>query len=370
MNVYVDQVSNQLVSLGHSVCVYSHAHIDVTNMINRLRYELVHIPVGEPDMPKERLFDVLPEFGLAVGDHTSINDRRYDLIASHYWLSGVVGCNVSRAWEVPHLTSFHTMASIKTRFQQEEEESEFRFVNEAWIARETDAIIVWTEGEAIHIVREFGVPRNKVAIVPPGVDTDKFSPRLNPIEPNATSRILYIGRLDAIKGVNLLIDAFAIVIARGIDAELHIVGGGSADEFRRVLGQVSKLRLTDRVKMQGVLPQSHLPEVYSKADCVVAPSFHETFGLAVLEAAACGTPAVAADVDGLRAIVLDGDTGFLVSERNPEIYADKIVEITSNDALRNAMSTAARKRAGSFSWEASVKGLTEVYDLVAKSHIR
>ena len=151
--------------------------------------------------------------------------------------------------------------------------------------------------------------RDAISIIPPGVDADIFNAEPSVGDSDAVRRILYVGRLDALKGIDLLIDAFAIIARRGIDAQLRIVGGGTVEEYRRVLGRISKLRLDRHVKMDGVLHQTELPSVHSDAACIVAPSFHETFGLAVLEAAACGTPAVAADVDGLRSIVVDRETG-------------------------------------------------------------
>ena len=369
MNVYVDQVARRLARIGNTVVVYSRWHPGIDNDIDNLGYELVHLPVGKRTLPKEQLPETLSDFTTAVESDALANNRTFDLVTSHYWLSGVVGCDLARTWNVPHVTSFHTLASIKLRVRPEENEPEIRFLNEARIAQDADVIVAWTEGEAEHMVSEFDVDMDKVAIVPPGVDTDLFMPHVSSSEPTAKKRIVYVGRLDALKGVDLLIEAFALAVGRGLDAELQIVGGGSADEFRRVLGRISQLRLTDRVKLPGVLPQSELPNIYSEADCIVAPSFHETFGLAVLEAAACATPAIAADVDGLRAIVADGKTGYLIDDRDARIYADKIVELMGNEKLRIEMSKAARKRAENLSWDATVKGLVNVYNRIAKPHL-
>ncbi len=369
MNVYVDQVVRRLGRLGDSVVVYSRSHSGIENDINRLGYELVHLPVGETSLPKDRIPETLSDFTTAVESDAAANNRTFDLVTSHYWLSGVVGCELAPVWGIPHVTSFHTLASIKIQVRPEEHEPEIRFVNEARVARESDVIVSWTEGEAEHIEREFEVSRDKIAIITPGVDTDRFVPSAASSEPTAQKRIVYVGRLDALKGVDLLIEAFANVAGRGLDAELQIVGGGSADEFRRVLGRISQLRLTNRVKLPGVLPQSELPEIYSNSDCIVAPSFHETFGLAVLEAAACGTPAIAADVDGLRAIVVDGETGYLVGERDEQLYADKIVELMGNGTVRVKMSKAARKRAETLSWDMTVNGLVDVYNRIAKPRV-
>ena len=369
MNVYVDQVARRLARIGNTVVVYSRWHPGIENDIDNLGYELVHLPVGEKTLPKEQLPETLSDFTAAVQSDAVANNRTFDLVTSHYWLSGVVGCDLARTWDVPHVTSFHTLASIKLRVRPEENEPEIRFLNEARIAQDADVIVAWTEGEAEHMVSEFDVDMDKVAIVPPGVDTTRFMPSAASSEPTAKKRIAYVGRLDALKGVDLLIEAFALVVGSGLDAELQIVGGGSADEFRRVLGRISQLRLTDRVKLPGVLPQSELPNIYSEADCIVAPSFHETFGLAVLEAAACGTPAIATDVDGLRAIVADGTTGYLIGDRDAKIYADKIVELMGNEKLLIEMSKAARKRAENLSWDATVSGLVNVYNRIAKPRL-
>ncbi len=367
MNVYVDRVSTRLARMGHGVRVYSRLHPGTGNVDDQRDYDLVHMPIGTLDERKEQLPALLPEFAAAVNKDASINQSNFDIVASHYWLSGVVGCELVNGWNIPHVTSFHTLASIKKNVRPEENEPDIRFVSEARVARDADQIVVWTDGEAAHMMSEFGLPKEKFVVIPPGVDTNEFSASPTSSTSRSRRRILYVGRLDALKGVDLLIDAFAIIIERGFDVELQIVGGGTADEFRRVLGRISKLRLTDRVKLPGALPQSELPAIYSNADCIVAPSFHETFGLAALEAAACGTPAVAADVDGLRSIVIDNETGYLIRNRDPVVYADKILQIIGNQDLQYTMSNAARKRVEEFSWESTVNGLVDVYNRVVET---
>ncbi|MCY4475453.1 MAG: glycosyltransferase [Chloroflexi bacterium] len=367
MNVYVDRVSTRLARTGHGVRVYSRSHPGTGNVDDQRDYDLVHMPIGRLDERKEQLPALLPKFTAAVNNDASINQTKFDIVASHYWLSGVVGCELATGWDISHVTSFHTLASIKKSVRPEENEPEIRLVSEARVARDADQIVVWTDGEAAHMMSEFGLPKEKFAVVPPGVDTNEFSASPTSSTSRSRRRILYVGRLDALKGVDLLIDAFAIIIERGFDVELQIVGGGTADEFRRVLGRISKLRLTDRVKLPGALPQSDLPAIYSNADCIVAPSFHETFGLAVLEAAACATPAVAADVDGLKSIVIDNETGYLIPNRDPVVYADKILQIIGNQDLQYTMSNAARRRSETLSWDSTVEGLLDVYNRVVET---
>ena len=368
MNVYVHEVYERMARLGHQITVYSRVHPDAT-LHDPTSYDLVHLPVGEIGMSKSELAALLPKFAASVAEHAVNSERNFDLMASHYWLSGVVGLELARKWSIPHVTSFHTLAAIKKRVWPDEDEPEIRFAEELRVAVDADKIVSWTKGEAEFFVSKMGVATENVTVVAPGVDTDFFRDTALVSQEPKSKRVLYVGRLDALKGVDLLIQAFNCLIKRGVEAELQIVGGGSADEIRRVLGRISELRLADRIKMPGVLPQSALADVYSAATCIVAPSFHETFGLAVLEAAACGTPAVAADVDGLRSIVVHGETGYLIRDRDPGKYADKISELIENDETRNRMSIAARARAESLSWDSTVANLCEVYERLSSTHL-
>ncbi len=369
MNVYVDETSQRLARRGNSVHVYSRWHPDYERGQQVARdYELIHVRAGTQCLAKDMLPEILPEFAQSVSDHAKAHALKFDLIASHYWLSGIVGADLAHAWQVPHVTSFHTLASIKRHVKPDEEEPPIRFTSERRVAQDADLIVVWTAGEGDFIQSELGIDVDRVAIVPPGVDTEIFKHSREVRNRREKRRILYVGRLDALKGIDLLIEVFSIVISECVDAELQVVGGGTEDEFRRVLSRIHELRLSTNIKMPGVLAQSELPAVYSEADCIVAPSFHETFGLAVLEAAACGTPAVAADVDGLRSIVLDRQTGFLLQERAPELYAQKIIEILTDNALRDRMSAAARQRATALSWDVAVSNLLDVYRGLASQH--
>ena len=367
MNVYVDEVYGRMARLGHEITVYSRAHADAEEKISS-GYDLVHVPVGATEIPKSEIVGILREFAQTVIEDTAQRRQDFDLLASHYWFSGNVACELAREWSIPHVTSFHTLAAIKQRVWPDEDEPEIRFVEEERVAREADTVVTWTKGEAKFIQSEMGVPEQSIAVVAPGVDTDRFNNGSKSTASTDINRVLYVGRLDALKGVELLIEVFSVLIGRGLDVELQIVGGGSGDEFRRVLGRISELRLSDRVKLPGVLPQSDLVEVYSAATCIVAPSFHETFGLAVLEAAACGTPAVAADVDGLRSIVLDCETGYLIGERDKEIYADRIAELVEDEDTRARMSHAARARAEFLNWDSTVSNLLQVYERATSPH--
>ncbi len=365
MNVYVGETSERLSAMGNDVCVYTRWHPGYEARNTDDSSHLVHLEVGEIVMSKSEMPRILPDFAQALDEHARSQADRFELIASHYWLSGVVGCELSDLWSVPHATSFHTLASRKVIARSEEEEPEIRFESEARIARDADRVVVWTPEESAFIRQQFGTDDQRTVVVPPGVDTEFFGFQQKSTKTGERKRILYVGRLDALKGVDVLLEAFDEVLRRGIDAELKIVGGGSDEEFRRVLGRISELRLCQRVNVLGVVDQSALPQIYAKADCIVAPSYHETFGLAVLEAASCGTPAIASNVDGLRSIVVDGETGFLIRERNADRYAEKIIELLADETRLEDMSRACRARAVSMSWQNSVKRLQRVYNILS-----
>ncbi len=374
MNVYVRETSQLLARSGYSVEVFSrhHANVDHTLWVSEPGVDLVHIPAGAVSLKKEELPGILDEFTELVDAHFNRGVDSYDVITSHYWFSGVVACELSKQWDVPHVSSFHTVAQIKLNAYVGSSELQERIRAEPVIARDADKIVAWTEEESHFIASEFGARSDKIEIIPPGVDTDLFK-AMNP--PDSTSAkiqetggsIIYVGRMDALKGVDLLIESLPIIRAQVPNTTLQIVGGGSEEEWERVRQLSKRCGVEQCIELLGVQPQSELPRRYSRADVIVAPSYHETFGMAVLEASACGTPAVAADVDGLRSIVVDGVTGYLVSGRTVDAYAESVFKILGNDELRRKMSLAARQRALQMTWSRSVERLANLYQNVVRA---
>lgn len=373
MNVYVHQTATRLALAGHEITVFSRCHQCNCTPVSILGpgAELRHVKAGDIALQKNELHSILDEFIETVDTETQSEKTKYDLIASHYWLSGIVANELAERWNIPHIASFHTLARMKMKALLGSSEPEKRIESEPVIAQKADRIVVWTDAEANFINAEFGANLEKIEVIPPGIDTDLFHPSANqnghPVKnPKPSDTVLYVGRLDPLKGLDLLIEMQSLVCSQRPGTLLQIVGGGSEEQFKRVR-ELTKLHgIENDVEIFGVEPHKALPALYANADIIVAPSSHETFGFAVLEAAACGTPAVAADVDGLRSIVSDDVTGYLIQNRNAQSYADKVLHILENRKLRSTMSKAARDRAMQMPWDLSIHSLEKLYTNVAQ----
>ena len=327
----------------------------------------MHVPAGETHITKAQINETLPEFTSNVRDWVAERRKSFDVIAAHYWFSGVVAASLASEMPLPMVFSFHTMAATKLAARPSEDESQERLAAERDIARRADRIVAWTDEEAATVQRVHSIPPDRVVVSSPGVDCARFfpKPRLDARPAVGLStrgfNVLYVGRLDMFKGMDLLLAAFARVASEEPAARLLVAGDG--DDRQRVLfrDEAQRLGLSDSIQWLGLMPHAEMPALYRSADVMLAPSFHETFGLAALEAAASGVPVVAADVDGLRAIVADGVTGYLVRDRNADVYASRILDILGNDTLRRDMSKASRRSAESRSWKAVASDLQEIY---------
>lgn len=372
MNVYVRETSIHLGKLGHSVTVFSRHHEGGTSLTLPLARGvlLVHVPVGDVSIGKAAIAETLPEFTEVVLEWSSGRGMMFEVVAAHYWFSGLVGLSLAEAWGVPCAFSYHTMASTKLAARDDEIETDERLVAERQIADRSDRVVVWTVEESMRVRSTYNLPRSQVDVSAPGVDCARFAPvdrsgaRLKLGFPDVKTA-LFVGRLDGFKGVGLLLEAFLEVKSGLTDARLVVAGDGDARQRGEFTATVAKQRLEESVSWVGTVPQDEMPTLYSSADILLAPSFHETYGLAVLEAAACGLPAVAANVDGLRAIVVDGETGYLVNTREAGDYAKLVLRLLFDDDLRRKMSMASRRRSKMRSWETVAMELAMIYHKMA-----
>ena len=300
----------------------------------------------------------------------------YDLVHSHYWLSSAAGLAVARSWGVPLVTSFHTLAAVKNLALGEGDAPEplARVAGERRAIRAASRVIAPTDDDAHQLIELYGADPSKIRVVPPGVDGATFFPR-DPEEARARLGlgsgpvVLFLGRLQALKGPDLAIAAFAEAVRSDPDrmagATLAIVGGPSgpaADSIPRWLhGLAEDQGVSDRVVFLDPRPHDELPWVYSAADVLLMPSRSESFGLAALEAQACGVPVVASAVGGLRSAVDHGVGGFLVEGRDPAAYAARLVEIVSSPELAARLSRGARHHAARFPWDDTVDRLLDCY---------
>jgi len=340
---------------------------------------------SSPDMPAARrlgpgvtlrYLDAGPLRSVPKGDHEGFIDEfrgraatlgPWDVIHSHHWFSGMAMLPLARSLGVPHVQSFHSIAADATTPLSEGErpESTGRMAGEAWLARESDAIVAISAAEAATVVERLGGSADRVTVVHPGVDGTLFHPRTRPpargAHPNGYAVVA--GRLQPLKGLDLAIEALAAVPAH-LRPELVIAGDASAD-YAGYIDELTRLAaghgIADGVRFVGPRSRVELAALFRNARVVLVPSHSETFGLVALEAAASGVPVVAQGTGGLREAVLAGDTGLIIESRDPRDWADALTEVLGNPELARRLSAAARARAEVFDWPRSAAGLVNVY---------
>jgi len=385
MNVYVVDVAERLAEQGIAADIYTRCHGSGAPEVQEIApgTRLIHVQAGPcAPVPKDELPSYLPWFLQGVLRHAAADDpspRRhspYDVVHSHYWLSGWVGSRAKEIWGAPHVASFHTLGKVKNRSLASDDHPEppVRLDGEQRVIKAADRILAPTPTEAAHLVDLYGADPARIRIVPPGVDGGVFVPGRKDV---ARARLhlsndrllLFVGRLQPLKGPDLAIRALAHAVAtapeRTRDWVLAIVGGSSGepevDEVAVLMDLAARSGVGDRVVFFPPQPHERLADFYSAAEAVIMPSRSESFGLVALEAQSCGTPVIASAIGGLRYVVRDGETGFLVQGNDPARYAEKMLMILGDPALAGRLSRAARVHAGRFTWDTTASGVGEVY---------
>lgn len=368
MNVYVKELAQGLDRLGFRVDIFTRNHKHSGDEAYEFdeNARVVHIDAGPVDAPKETLYDYLPGFLERIRAFRERYNLTYELLHSHYWLSGWVADILAKEWGIPHVATFHTLAEVKSRAHIGEDEATHRSDTERRIAACADRIVVSTAHERDALHHLYDADEVRVRVVPGGVDISMFQPgdqRLarDRLGLNGHHTILYVGRLDPIKGVEVLMHTVA-QLETTCGVQLLIVGGTPEDaEYRRFQGLISDLDVTDKIEFLGTLEHEALPTYYQAADVCVLPSYYESFGLVALEAMACGTPVVASRVPGLQSIVSDSRSGYIVPWHCPDAFADRLEVLLANDSLRRSMGENARVIARAMSWDGTAAAVAAVY---------
>jgi D-inositol-3-phosphate glycosyltransferase len=384
MNVYVRELTRHLGQLGVHVDVFTRSQDEhVPHVLHNLGYgnRVVHVPAGpEYPLPKKQLAEYIPQFAAGIAAFAAEKGIHYDLIHSHYWTSGAAALELKSAWQVPVVQMFHTLGLMKNRIalSPEEMEGEYRVNGEIDVMRAVDRIIAATPAEQSQLEFLYQAPSRKITVIPPGVDTSQFYP-IPPDEaksavdiPAHDRIILFVGRIERLKGIDTLIRSIGILRERGILAEyphdLAIIGGDpNADasmlnaEMARLQALCHELNLNDLVIFLGKRGQDTLPYYYSAAEVLVMPSHYESFGMVALEAMACGTPVVASQVGGLAFLIQDGVTGFVVPDSNPTLLADRLEQIIRDPQLRQRLGQQAAGYARQYAWEKISQRMLQVY---------
>ena len=359
MNVYVRQLAAALGEMGMKIDIFTREHSDVANQIETIgpNVRVIHIKAGSPDAHLGDLYALLPEFLEELNNFREAEGLEYDVVHSHYWLSAWAGQELSQALEIPHVVTFHTLSLIKMQSRAGEVEQSERSVVETEVIATADRIIAFSPHERDALARLYAADANKINLVPCGVDLEVFRPLdqktvRSSLGLNGEKILLYVGRVEPIKGLDLLVET-----AAQMDSEegvrMMVVGADvNGDREMDRVRQLAKERdLEDKIEFVGQVNHDDLPLYYNAADVCVVPSYYESFGLVALESMACGTPVVATRVGGLSTIIHHGRTGYLKSWRCPEAFANSVEMIISSDGLQQSMGEAARKRAEGMGWD-------------------
>lgn len=387
MNVYVREIARELAARDIEVDVFTRWREPGDPLIQELApgARVIHIRSGPIQyIPKMEVYDRIGQFTASLLEFVEANRLRYDLIHSHYWLSAVVARELSARWQLPTVHMSHTLGLVKLEVSGEEAdtESEIRIEIERRVMREAGALVAASEIEADELTRLYGADPAKVSIVPCGVDTDVFRPIRQVDAREALGRdqcerlVLFVGRIEQIKGIDVLLDALGLLFKRRPDLRgelcLLVVGGAldpgddapeteKVQDLRRL---VHEHRMEDSVDFVGSVDQDRLALWYSAADLCAVPSLTESFGLVALEAMACGVPVVATRVGGLQTVVEDGRSGLLVAPGDHASLAEAIEQVLMDHRLRMHLAHGARERAEQFTWHRVGDGIESIYERV------
>lgn len=374
MNVYVRELSSALARAGVECDVYTRADRPDLEPVVRVEpgFRVHHVPAG-PAGPVDRhaLPGVVDEF--TDGVLKALAHEPADALHANYWLSGVAGHAIKHELDLPLVSTFHTLARVKA--DAGDDEPEERVKAEHQVMACSDAVLANCSVEAAQLRTLYGVDPARIEIVAPAVDHAFFAPgdrrqaRRAINLPEDAKIMLFVGRIQALKGLDVAIAAFAKVRR---DAVLVVVGGPSGPsgeaEHARVAQLADDLGVADRIVWREPQPHELLSTYYRASDVVMVPSRSESFGLVALEAAACGAPVVAAAVGGLRTLVDHGRTGFLVNGRDPNVYAAFASEVLDNEPLAAEMGANAAKGAMRYQWSLSAARLRRLYsDLTSRA---
>ena len=390
MNVYVRDLGRELGRRGVAVDVFTRSENPAIPQVTTLgeNARVIHVPTGpQQPMGTSEIYPYLPEFVQNVLDFVEGEQGYYDAIFSHYWLSGWAAHELRATWNIPVVQMFHTLGRMKNRIAQVDShrEADIRIFTETDIMSWADTLIAATPAERAQMLWLYRTDRRKIEIVPPGVDVQRFQP----MPPEEAKRrigvaqsdrmLLFVGRIEPLKGVDTLLKAVAMVRDRDPQEAaslcISVIGGDGEqetpdEEMRRLRELREELNLGDLVTFLGARDQDTLQYYYSAADALIMPSDYESFGMVALEAMACGTPVIASQVGGLAFLVQDGVNGFHVPNREPWALADRILMLLTEPELRTKMGVEARRIAANYGWPLIADRLIDVFEEAAVRHAR
>ena len=380
MNIYVVESAERMAAMGVSVDIFTRRHNpdlpDIVELSPGVRVR--HLNIGACSATKEELPALIPNLSDAFSK--VLEDEKYDVLHSHYWISGKVAMPVAKKFGIPLAHTMHTMARVKNMNLAEGERPEpmIRVQGETQVVAAADALIANTDAEAASLVSLYEACPDNVSVVSPGVDLYTFTAgngRKAAREavglPQDAHILAFVGRIQPHKGPEVLIRAVAEMLNHSPHLRPKLItvimGGASGSgvgEVERLKDLVSWLNISDVVRFENPVPRAQIPQWYRAADLVCVPSYSESFGLVALEAQACGTPVVATAVGGLRTAVADGISGVLVDGHDPRAWSSVLARLLQEPQRRVLLSMGAIEHASHFGWDATARGTLDIYDRI------
>lgn len=379
MNVYIMQQALALEKLGNTIDIFTRSHKEhaqkTINISENIR--IIHL-----DQSKKDLYEDVKIFADKIMELVQTSLVKYDILHTHYFYSGIVGTILKNELKIPFIHTFHTLAILKKNYGSIIDET--RTNTEKSIGREADGLIVSTDQEKLDLARYYKLDTAKMRVIPPGVNHKLFHSYNQKLSRKKIGSIadkkiiLFVGRIDPIKGITLLVESLAFLIQKYPEYEnkvlIQLIGGDvKSKEFHRnkevmkIKELIIKRNLECCVKFMGSQPHHLLPYFYSGADVVVMPSVYESFGLVVLEAMATGSVVVATSVGGLKYLIQDKVNGRLFESKNFKQLALILHELLENPNAREKLGNAAKRRSLDFCWDIQSKKMIHFYKKYAKN---
>lgn len=384
MNVYIRELASELGRQGYQIDIFTRRSLqsepDIDYAIGE-NVRVIYLQAGPiTSLTPDEHYPFLSEFTSNLIAYSIRHNIQYDVIYSHYWLSGCVASKLKEAWGIKFVHMFHTLGHMKKRIQNNSfYPPDTRIMTEANVVQEADRIIAATPAEQSQLLWLYRAGRRQIEIIPPGVNTEHFQNVISSkvakeqLELNPNSKmLLFVGRIEPLKAIDTILEALHVVRDKAPhllnNIKFTIVGGDpnsqTDTEMQRLQRMSTQLGIDPIVNFVGAKEQSQLPVYYSAATAVIMPSDYESFGMVALEAMATGTPVIASQVGGLAFLVRDKETGFHIPVREPISLAECIILLLSDPQKTAEMGMSASRVAKEYAWSSIAKRLIRVFELV------
>jgi len=386
MNVYVLELAKQLARLGHFVDVFTRSSAPENPPIVHVseRFRVMHIVAGpQGSLQKKSLTQYIPEFIGRVNLFCRSELLQYDILHCHYYMSGIAGIELQKTLsppdkKLPIFLTFHTLALMKNLVARGELETEdhSRIDAELELVKAATMIIAPSESDASYLEYLYEAEPSHITVIPPGVDTEVFRPVAKADARKVVGAkidekiVMFVGRIEPLKGIDMLMYAIKVVNRDEPDLplKLYIVGGDISQNISMWSAELKKLeklrkllRIPDVVKFVGQKPQHELVNYYNAADVVVMPSHYESFGMTALEAMTCGVPVITTNVAGISSLIDERKNALLTSVNNPLLLASQIEYLLTNPKTHAEISLELKKKVTTLDWKYVAEQIVAAY---------